>query len=76
MSAFIFMSRQTNRQFRNKMREYLKGTINELKTNSKNENTGDLCMDVSEIKRVYWPRTNLVGDEKGDSACRLPQCCE
>jgi hypothetical protein len=58
------------------MREYLKDTTNELKTNSKNENTGDLYMDVSEFKSVYWPRANLVRDEKGDSACRLPHCYE
>ena len=35
------------------MREYLKGTINELETNSKNENTTDLHRDVNEFKKVY-----------------------
>jgi hypothetical protein len=34
--------RETSRHFRNKKREYLKGKINELETNSKNNNIRDL----------------------------------
>jgi hypothetical protein len=33
---------KASRHFRNKKREYLKGKVNELATNSKNKNIGDL----------------------------------
>jgi hypothetical protein len=35
------LTRETSRTFRNKKREYLKGKINELETNNKNENSRD-----------------------------------
>jgi hypothetical protein len=47
-------------------REYLKGKINELATNSKNKNIRDLCRGINEFKRGYQPRNNLVKDENGD----------
>jgi hypothetical protein len=52
--------------FRNKKREYLKGKINELATNSKNKNIRDLCRGINEFKRGYQPRRNYVKDENGD----------
>jgi hypothetical protein len=52
--------------FRNKKREYLKAKINELETNSNNKNIRDLYRGISDFKRGYQPRTNVVKDEKGD----------
>jgi hypothetical protein len=49
-----------------KYREYLKDQINELSTHSKNKNIRDLCRGISEFKKGYQPRTNLVKDENGD----------
>jgi hypothetical protein len=43
------------------MREYLKGTINELAMNSKNKNIRDLSRGINEFKRSYQLRNNLVG---------------
>jgi hypothetical protein len=47
-------------------KEYLKAKISELETNSKNKNIRDLYGGISEFKRRYQPRTNVVKDEKGD----------
>jgi hypothetical protein len=44
----------------------LRDKINELATNSKNKNIRDLRMGISEFKRGYQPRNNLVKDENGD----------
>jgi hypothetical protein len=44
---------EVSRHFRNKKREYLKGKINELATNSKNKNIGDLYRGINEFKRGY-----------------------
>jgi hypothetical protein len=55
--------REANRYFR---REYLKNKINELATNSKNKNIRDLYRGMSEFKRGYHPRNNLVKDENSD----------
>jgi hypothetical protein len=57
---------QASRHFRNKKREYLKGKINELATNSKNKNIRDLYREINEFNRGYQPRSNLVKDENGD----------
>jgi hypothetical protein len=57
---------EASRHFRNRKREYLKGKINELELNSKNNNIRDLFRGITEIKKGYQPRTNLVKDEKGD----------
>jgi hypothetical protein len=40
--------------------------INELETNSKNRNIRDLYRGISDFKKGYQPRTNVVKDEKGD----------
>jgi hypothetical protein len=58
--------REASRHFRNKKREYLKEKINELTTNSKNNNIRDLHRGMNGFKRGYQPRNNLVKDENGD----------
>ena len=58
--------RKASRHIRNKKREYLKAKVNELQTNSKNKNVRELYRGISDFKKGYWPRTNIVKDEKGD----------
>jgi hypothetical protein len=53
------------RHFRNKRRKYLKAKI-ELETSSKTKTIRDLCRCISDFKKGYQPRTNIVNDEKGD----------
>jgi hypothetical protein len=57
---------EASRHFKNKKREYLKAKINELEINSKNKNTRELFRGISDFKKGYQPRTNIVKDEKGD----------
>jgi preprotein translocase subunit Sec63 len=45
--------REISRHFRNKKREYLKDKIDELATNSKNMNIGDLYRGINDFKRGY-----------------------
>jgi hypothetical protein len=47
-------------------RSYLKAKIEEPETNSKMKNIRDLYRSISDIKKGYLPRTNIVKDEKGD----------
>jgi hypothetical protein len=58
--------REVSRHFRNKKREYLKDKINEIELNSKNKNIRDLYKGITELKKGYQPKTNLVKDERGD----------
>jgi hypothetical protein len=46
--------------------EYLKDTINELESDSKNKNIRNLYRGINEFKKGYQPRNNLVKDERGD----------
>jgi hypothetical protein len=46
--------------------EYLKDKINEIELNSKNKSIGDLYRGITEFKKGYQPKTNLVKDERGD----------
>ena len=55
--------RLTSRHFRKKGRNI---RIDELETNSKIKNIRDLYRDISDFKKGYQPRTNIVKDEKGD----------
>jgi len=57
---------EASRYLRNKKEEYLKAKIDELETNSKIKNIRDLCSGISDFKKGYQPRTNIVKDEKGD----------
>ena len=58
--------REASRYFRNKKKEYLKATIEEIKTNSKIKNIRGMYRGISDCKKGYQPRTNVVKDEKGD----------
>jgi hypothetical protein len=58
--------REASRHFRNKKKEYLKSKINELETKSKNTNIRDLYRGISDFKKGYQPRNNVVKDENGD----------
>jgi hypothetical protein len=46
----------------------LKGKINELETNNKNKNIRDLYRGISEFKKGYQPRINIIKDENGNLA--------
>jgi hypothetical protein len=48
----------------NKKREYLKDKINEIESNSKNK-VRDLYRGITELKKGYQPRNNLV-DKRSD----------
>ena len=56
--------RDSSRHFRNKKNEYLRDKFDELDTNIRNNR--DLCRGVSDFKKGYQPRTNLVQGVKGD----------
>ena len=58
--------RETTRHFRNKKNAYLKAKIDELETTSKIKNIRDLYRSISDFKKGYQPRTNIVKDEKGN----------
>jgi hypothetical protein len=45
--------REASRYFRIKEREYMKGKINELASNSKNKNIRDLYRGINEFKKGY-----------------------
>jgi hypothetical protein len=57
---------EASRHFRNKKREYLKAKIDELETSSKNKSIRELYREITDFKKGYQPRTNIVNDEKGD----------
>jgi hypothetical protein len=44
----------------------LKGKINELETNNKNKNIGDLYRGINEFKNEYQRRVNILKDENGN----------
>jgi hypothetical protein len=60
------VKREAGRYFRNKIREYLKGKITDIELSSKNKNIRDLYSVITEFKKGYQPKTNLVKDERGD----------
>ena len=57
---------EASKHFRRKDKGYLKAKIDELESNSKIKNIRHLYRDVSDLKKGYQPRTNIVKDEKGD----------
>jgi len=57
--------REASRHFKNKKKEYLRAKIEELETNSKIKNISDLYWGISDFKKGYQPRTNIVSDDKG-----------
>jgi hypothetical protein len=60
---------ETNRTFRNKKREYLKGKINDLETNNKNKNFRDLYRDINKFKKGVVSRLLYI------VMCTLCHCC-
>ena len=58
--------REVSRHFRNKKKAYLRAKIEELETNSKIQNIRDLYKGISDFKKRYQTRCNIVKDEKGD----------
>jgi hypothetical protein len=56
--------REASRRFRNKRRKYLKDKINEIELNSKNKNIRDLYMCITEFRKCYQPKSNLVKEKK------------
>jgi hypothetical protein len=58
--------REASRHFKNKKREYLEDITNETELNSKNKYIRDLYRGVTEFKKGYQPKTNLVKDERSD----------
>ena len=57
---------EDSRHCRNNKKEYRKATIDELETDSKIKNIRDWYSDISELKKGYWLRADIVKDEKGD----------
>ena len=49
-----------------KKKEHLKGTVHELKKNSKNRNIRDMDGGINDFKQGYQPRADLAKDKKGD----------
>jgi len=57
---------EVSRHFRDKKKAYLRAKIEELETISKIQNIRDLYRGISDFKKGYQPRCNIVKDEKGD----------
>jgi len=58
--------REVSRHFRNKKKAYLRAKIEKLETNSKIQNIRDLYRGISDFKKGYQPRCNIVKDEESD----------
>jgi hypothetical protein len=54
---------EASRHFRNKRKEYLKAKIDELETKSKIKNIRDWYRGISDFKKGYQLRANIVKDE-------------
>jgi hypothetical protein len=52
--------RDASRHLRNKKKAYQKAKIEERETNSKIKNIRDLYSGISDFKKGYQPRTNIV----------------
>ena len=55
---------EASRYCRNKKKEYMKATIDELETNSKIKNIRDLYKCINDFKKGYQLRTNRLKDDK------------
>jgi hypothetical protein len=58
--------REASRHLRNKKKAYSKAKFDKPETNSKIKNIWDPHRGISDFKKGYQPRTNIVKDEKGD----------
>ena len=52
--------------FQEQKKAYLRAKIEELETNSKIQNIRDLYRVITDFKKGYQPRCNIVKHEKGD----------
>jgi len=59
------VTHEASKHFRNEKKEYLKAKIDGLETNSMIKNIRDLYRGISDFKKSYQPRTNIVWNEKG-----------
>ena len=57
---------EASTHFGNKQLAYLKAKIEEPKINNKIKNIRDLYRGISDFKKGYQPRTNVVKDENSD----------
>ena len=55
--------RETSRTLRNKKRDYLKGKLSEIETNSKNKNIRDLYKGIKDFKTGYQTWINVIKNE-------------
>jgi len=55
-----------SRHCRNKKKKYLKSKMEEHETNSKIINSRNLYRGISDCKKGYHPRTNIVNEGRGD----------
>jgi hypothetical protein len=60
------VSCEATRHYRNKKKENLQAKIDEIETKSKIKNIRELYRDISNFKKSYHPKTNIVKDVKGD----------
>ena len=51
-----YLRHEASRHFRNKTKEYMKAKIDELGTNSKTTNIGDMYRGINDFKKGYQPR--------------------
>jgi hypothetical protein len=49
-----------------KKKEYLEAKIDELASNSEIKNVRDMHRGISDFKKGYQPRTNIVNDDRSD----------
>ena len=52
--------REVSRHFMNKKKAYLRAKIEEIETNNKIQNSRDLYKGISDFKKGYQPRCNIV----------------
>jgi len=57
---------EASRHCRNQKKELLRIKPDDLETNSKKKNNGNLYRGINTFKKGYQPRTNIVKDEKGN----------
>jgi hypothetical protein len=58
--------REASKYFRNKNKEYLKAKMDELETYNMIKYNRDFYRGISDFKKGYQLRINIVKDEKGD----------
>ena len=54
--------REASSHFRKAIKEYRKANIDELETSRRLKNIKDLCRGMSDFKKGYQPRSDIVND--------------